>query len=84
MIPIKNLLLRFKNLTNTEKNKKEIIIDICKKNNIPLTSKQIFFSKDRIVIKTAPIIKTEILLKKNDLLKKINQEIINGFYRDIQ
>ncbi len=84
MIPIENLLSRFKNLTNTEKRKKELMIEICRKENIQLNTKQIFFSKNYVVLKVPPIIKTEILLKKEDLLKKINKTIKNEIYKDIR
>ena len=73
MIPIQQLLLRFKKITNTDKIKKEVIVDIFKKNNIPLTVQQISFLKNSIIINVSPIIKTEFLLKK----ESINHQIKN-------
>ena len=73
MIPLQQLLLRFKNITNTDKIKKEVIVDIFKKNNIPLTVQKISFLKNSIIINVSPIIKTEFLLKK----ESINHQIKN-------
>lgn len=73
MLPIYQLLARFKNLTNTEKAKKEAIVEMLKKNNIPSTFQQIFILKNTVFVKTAPIIKTELLLKKETLLAQIQK-----------
>ena len=72
MIPLEQLLARFKNLTNTEKVKKEVISNSI--NNvigitIPISS--ISISKNTIFLKTPPIIKTEIFLKKGEILAHI-------------
>lgn len=72
MIPLNQLLERFKNLTNSEKTKKQFIVEILIKNNIPSKIEQISFSKNTIFFKTQPIIKTEALLKKQEILKEIN------------
>lgn len=82
MLPIQQLLERFKNLTNNEKNKKQLIIEIFIKNNIPVQINQITISKNSVFIKTQPIIKTEILLKKTEILKqiKINPYLSNILY----
>lgn len=69
MLPLHQLLSRFKNLTNTEKVKKELVCDLLKKNNIPVTVNQVSFSKNTIFLKTQPIIKSEIFLKKNEILE---------------
>lgn len=71
MLPIHQLLSRFKNLTNTEKAKKQLVIEIFVTNKIPIHINQITISKNTIFIKTQPILKTEILLKKEDFLKQI-------------
>lgn len=71
MLPIHQLLERFKNLTNTEKVKKQLIIEILKENKIPIQINQINIFKNIIIIKTQPIIKTEILLKKEEIIKQI-------------
>ncbi|MBI5400943.1 MAG: hypothetical protein HZB12_02420 [Candidatus Yonathbacteria bacterium] len=68
MLPISQLLARFKNLTNTEKVKKETIVEVFKKNNIPITLQQISISKNTIFVKAPPIIKTELFLKKEAIL----------------
>lgn len=73
MLQISQLLGRFKNLNNTEKIKKELIIDIFKQNKIPINIQQIKISKNSIFIKTQPIIKTEIILKKETILKQIKE-----------
>lgn len=73
MLPLNQLLERFKNLTNTEKVKKQLIVEIIEKNKIPLNVDQISFQKNTIFIKTQPIIKTEILLKKEEILKQIKK-----------
>lgn len=71
MIPIHQLLARFKNLTNTEKAKKEFICAVLRENNIPITINQISFSKKSIIIKANPIIKTELSLQKESILAKV-------------
>lgn len=71
MIPIKQLLFKFKNLTNTEKEKKETIVCVFKKNDIPVGFQQIIISKNTIFIKVPPIIKTEVLFKKEIILTQI-------------
>lgn len=73
MLQINQLLDRFKNLTNTEKVKKELIVEILSKNKIPTTLQQISISKNTIVIKTPPVIKTEVLLKKETILQQIKK-----------
>lgn len=73
MLPLHQLLARFKNLTNTEKVKKELAIEVFIKNKIPVTLKQISFSKDAIFVKVPPIIKTELLFKREELLAEIQK-----------
>lgn len=75
MLPLHQLLARFKNLPNTEKIKKEKIVEILKKNGFPSTIKQISFLKKEIQIKLPPIIKTEVLLKKDSILEQIKKEL---------
>lgn len=72
MLPLQQLLNRFKNLTNTDKIKKEFIVEVFKKNNIPITITQITLKNNLLFLKTAPIIKTETLLHKQQLLKEIH------------
>lgn len=73
MIPLNQLLERFKNLTNSEKTKKQLIVEILINNNIPAKIEQISFSKNTIFIKTQPIIKTELIFKKNKILDEIKK-----------
>ena len=73
MLPLHQLLARFKNLTNTEKVKKELAMEVFVKNKIPVTLKQISFSKDAIFVKVPPIIKTELLFKKEEVLTEIQK-----------
>lgn len=73
MLPIHQLLARFKNLTNTEKVKKELVVEVFIKNKIPITLKQISFSKDTVFVKVPPIIKTELLFKKEEILTEIQK-----------
>lgn len=73
MLPLHQLLARFKNLTNTEKVKKELIVEVFIKNKIPVTLKQVYFSKDTIFVKVPPIIKTELIFKKEELLAEIQK-----------
>ncbi len=73
MIPLTQLLARFKNLTNTEKIKKEVIIEeikACTGISIPISTVSIL--KNTIFLKVSPIIRTEIFLKKEEIIKKIN------------
>lgn len=72
MIPLQSLLERFKGLSNTEKVKKQLVMEIIQKKNIPITIDQISFNKNTIFLKTNPIVKTEINLKKQEILKEIN------------
>ena len=73
MLHINQLLERFKNLTNTEKVKKQLIIEIFERNKIPININQISISKNTLFIKTQPIIKTELLLKKEVVLKEVQK-----------
>lgn len=73
MLPLHQLLARFKNLTNTEKIKKEMAVEVFIKNKIPITIKQISFLKNSIFVKVPPIIKTELLFKKEHLLSEIQK-----------
>ena len=84
MIPLHELLARFKNLKNTDKAKKEIIVEAASKNNIPITTSQISFSKKTIIIKTTAIIKTEILLKKAEILKQIQTALGDNLFSEIR
>ncbi|HAT68262.1 MAG: hypothetical protein A2481_03745 [Candidatus Yonathbacteria bacterium RIFOXYC2_FULL_47_9] len=77
MIPLEQLLTRFKSLTNTEKVKKELACDGIKKIiGITIPVSTISVSKNTIFLKVPPIIKTEVLLKKQEILADINT--ING------
>lgn len=72
MLQLSDLLSRFKNLTNTDRAKKELVgEEISKMIGVPVNYQQISFSKNTIFLKVQPIIKTEIALKKDTLLKKI-------------
>lgn len=73
MLQINQLLERFKNITNNKKTKKQLIIEILKKNKISIQINQISIIKNIILIKTQPIIKTEILLKKEEIIKQIKE-----------
>lgn len=73
MLQISQLLARFKNVTNTEKAKKEAVVEVFKKNNIPITLQQVSISKNTVFIKTQPIIKTELLFKKEIILVQIKK-----------
>ena len=73
MLQLGQLLEKFKNLTNTEKVKKQLVVEIIKNRKIPINIDQVYFSKNTIFIKTKPIIKTEILLQKEEVLKEIKK-----------
>lgn len=73
MLPIKQLLFKFRNLTNTEKEKKEVVVNFFKKNGILVGFQQVVISKNTIFIKAPPIIKTEVLLKKEIILTQIRE-----------
>lgn len=84
MLQLSDLLSRFKNLTNTEKVKKELIAtEISKIIGVPIGHHQISFSKNTIFIKVPPIIKTEILLKKPQILETIKTLPGLGYVSDI-
>lgn len=85
MIPLRDLLSRFKNLSNTEKAKKKTIIDIITKMvGVPITHNQISFSKKTIFLKTHPLMRTEILLKKTEILEKLKNIESLAYFSDIQ
>jgi len=84
MIPINQLLNRFKNLTNTDKVKKQLILEIINTYKIPLQIHQIQIIKTTIFLKTQPIIKTEILLKKTEILNEIKKISSFSNISDIQ
>ena len=48
-------------------------MEVFVKNKIPVTLKQISFSKDAIFVKVPPIIKTELLFKKEEVLTEIQK-----------
>ncbi|MFZ2303735.1 MAG: hypothetical protein WAV98_03025 [Minisyncoccia bacterium] len=73
MLKLNQLLNRFKNLTNTDKEKKQLIMEIILNKKIPININQIFIKKNTILFKTQPIIKTEILFKKEEILKDIRK-----------
>lgn len=73
MLHIHQLLNRFKNLSNSDKRKKQLITEIFEKEKIPVIIDQIKIVKNTVFIKTQPIIKTEILLKKESIIKKIKE-----------
>ncbi len=78
MIPLTQLLSRFKSLSNTEKAKKEILCEeISKIIGTQITHNQVYLSKNTIILKIQPIIKSEIVLKKEEILKKIQK--VKGF-----
>lgn len=84
MIPLHQLLSRFKGLTNTEKIKKEEISKLLLLNGIPVKVREITFQKKILFIKTSPIIKTEIFLKKNEILEQINKNLGDDNFLEIQ
>ncbi|MEK7148500.1 MAG: hypothetical protein AAB770_01140 [Patescibacteria group bacterium] len=73
MLQLNQLLERFKNLTNSEKVKKQLIVEVLVNNKIPASVSQVSLSKNTLFIKTQPIIKTEVLLKKEIILKQIQK-----------
>lgn len=85
MIPITDLLLRFKNLSNTEKVKKiligEIILGVA---SVPINDKEISFIKKTIFLKTHPLKKTEILLKKTEILEELKKVDSLACFSNIQ
>lgn len=84
MIPITELLLRFRNIKNTEKSKKEMICrEIKETTGIIIEHKQVVFSKNIIMLKVKPIIKTEIFLKKEELMKRIKSIQEVSYFSDI-
>lgn len=84
MLPLGQLLSRFKNLTNTDKVKKVQLSEIFKQNSLPIEVKQISFSKKDIFVKAPPIIKTELLLKKNEILEQIQAALGKDEFLDIR
>lgn len=73
MLPLSNFFEKFKNLTNTDKVKKQLIVEIFYEYNIPVKIEQIAIIKNSLFIKTQPIIRTELNLKKEQIIKKINK-----------
>ena len=84
MLPISQLLERFKGLVNNDKAKKHLIVEILLGNNIPVNINQINIVKNIIFIKTPPIIKTEILLRKEEILNQIKKNSGLGNISNIQ
>ena len=85
MIPLSQLLLRFKSLTNTEKVKKQIISEELSNIlgfQIPL--EVVSFSKNTLFLKVQPIIKSEIFLRKIEIIKKIQSLPGLGYIQDIK
>lgn len=85
MLQLHQFLARFKNITNTEKAKKELLTtEISKVIGVPITHQQISFSKNTIFIKVPPIIKAEILLKRSQILEIIKTLPGLSYISDIQ
>ena len=85
MLPIAHLLERFKGITNTEKARKELVIqEIQKFVPVELLHTQITFSKTSVQIHGNPILKTEILLKKEEILRGIQSHQNLSFLLDIR
>ncbi len=78
MFNIDNFLIKFKNLTNTDKIIKDIfskiVLDIL---NIKINNKDIYIKKDILYIKTSSINKNEIFLNKNIIIKEIKKQLKN-------
>lgn len=85
MLPIAHLLERFKGITNTEKARKELIIQEVHK-FVPgnLLHTQVTISRNFVQINSNPIIKTEILLNKEEILKGIQSHKNLSFLLDIR
>ncbi len=84
MIPLSQLLARFKGISNTEKAKKEMVCEeISKIVGVQITHKQVCFSKNTIFIKAQPIIKSEIAFKKEKIIKKIQTLPGLNYFLDI-
>ncbi|MDP4272487.1 MAG: hypothetical protein Q8909_20555 [Bacteroidota bacterium] len=73
MLQIGQLLSRFKNISNSEKIKKQLIVEIMERNNIPIKINQLSFSKNTLFLKAQPIVKTEALFKKQTILTEIQK-----------
>lgn len=84
MLQISQLLDRFKNITNSEKIKKQLIIDIFNKNKIPININQISISRNTIFLKVNPIIKTEAFLKKEEIIRQIKEISIISYISEIK
>lgn len=85
MLQLHQFLARFKNITNTEKAKKELLAtEISKVIGVPITHQQISFPKNTIFIKVSPIIKAEILLKRPQILEIIKTLPGLSYISDIQ
>ncbi len=85
MIPITDLLSRFKNLSNTEKMKKILISEIIS-GVVPVlvNDKEVSFVKKTIFLKIHPLKKTEILLKKTEILEKLKRIESLAYFSNIQ
>ena len=84
MLQLGQLLERFKNLPNIEKIKKQLVVEVFCKNNIPIKIEQISIQKNTLFIKTNPILKTEIFLKKEEILEQIKKNSGLITLRDIK
>lgn len=84
MIPLHQLLERFVGVTNTEKTKKQIIINELKNKNIHIELHNIKFSKNSIIIQASPIIKTEIMLVKQEILDELKRIKETSLFFDLK
>lgn len=85
MIPITDLLFRFKSLSNTEKVKKILISEIISRIvGVPINDKEVSFVKKTIFLKIHPLKKTEILLKKTEILEKLKNVESLTYFSNIQ
>lgn len=69
MFPIKKFLAKFGNFTNTEKVKKDLILEVFRGYGINIEWKQVSFSRNTLFLRIPPIVKTEILIHREKILE---------------
>jgi len=84
MQTISDFFKKFSNIKPTARVIKEIVLNILKDKNIPVTEDEIIYSNGVVYIKSNQIIKNEIFISKDVILKEIENKLNKKTVVDIR
>jgi hypothetical protein len=84
MQTISDFLKKFSQLKPTARVVKEVVLDILKNKNIPITVDEIIYSNNVVYIKSNQIVKNEIFISKESILKEIENKLNKKTVKDIR